>query len=696
MRTYYRCLAVFASILSFTIIQISAQDFDFGNASAIVEYDSLEISVSGKKAELIRFYFHRHQKIRIQDQKGVEAFQKRSLPDNLDPSLITHAPKDRNAGKFLSDVWVDKFDLTITNENGETYKPEYLEDAVPFKSVLLVDDKYGNYFHFDYEFDGLKPGDILDIDYVYSTPYADNLFELITLRIFFNGEFPVIKKDVIFEKAGALEVDVHTYNGEKPVVEEGKSTVYAWHYKNLPGCMAESGARPYKSLPYCIISIKPYGMLYTVPYSFEERFIPFYVFGPLFRESRHLPIVRAMVEGVNTNQYNQLRSFINTQTKGVDDPGGYTQLYKVHNYIANNFSFDGDIDYFNRLDIRNDRLGDYITEEVLRDRSRYDTYVGLIVGLDLDYFTGYISDKRCGIISDNYFEPTLKNDYIFAVPLKDGAVQFLYPKKERFGYFLNELPFYFEDARVRLVCLDDYRNYKAPINDEFRLITTPPSNSADNVRKQSALVKINIDSLCVSLDANISMAGQYSTLGRGAYLYNSCDPSVNPMYCLKLWEGISSVQDPVQFEIENISEDFPYKATIKSSFQSCELISKTADTLELDMSRWFNHVLDTNLNTSGRIMDYYPDFKSTDTYTYKIEFSKKIKVVGSLPNIKVENHYGGFSVRGIQTMDGSIIFTSKFLIAAEKVNAADIQMVAEIQDQIRVLNRYKLRFVVVE
>lgn len=695
MIKFYQNLIIGFFLFLFSLTYLFAQEIDFSKSAAVVEYDSLEISISGKKASFIKFYFHRRLRIKIQSEEGVKTFNKFIIPDIFDPILIIHAPKDRNAGKYFAEVNVENFDVIITKASGEKYTPEVSVVFKNIRSARLRDGKYGSNDRFIYKIENIQQEDILEIDYSYSVPYSENLFNLLTLRIFFHGKYPIIQKDLIFTIAKVLDAEVSTFNSDNPIVNKGKKTVYHWHYEQLPGCMSESGSRPYKSLPYVIISIMPDEMLYTLPYSFEERFIPFYVFGPSFRENRHLTIVRAITEGVNNNQYNQLRRFIESQTQGLPiDTSGYTQLWTIHNFIADNFEFDGDIEYLESLDVRDEKLGDFITKEVLRDRSRYNIYVGIIAALGLNYYTGYLSDIRSGVISSEYFEPTIFNDFIFAVLIKTGSVQFLYPKKDRFGYYLNELPFYFENTLVRLISLNDFRNYKTPIEERFLSINTPPSTSADNMRKQTAIIHINLDSLSMKVETNISLAGQYSTLGRGVYLYNSCDPTVNPMYCMNFWENISFDIEPDFIKIENIEEDFPFKTTINASFQSNNAFSVSSDTLVLDLSGWFCHVVDSNLKADNRYLAYYPDFKSTDVFTYKINFNKKVKILDTLPNVQINNVYGNLTIKSVQNVDGSIILCSRFSVDAEKIHAEKIEMVEKIQKQIKDLNRYKIRFVV--
>ena len=693
------CLISFLGIAVYLLCDsgLYAQNLNLDNAAAIIEYDSLEISTSGKKAGFIKFYFRRKYKVRIQTEAGAEAFSKLSIPESFDPALYHHNPEGRNIGKHLSNINVENFEILIHKIDGQIITPEISPLVETYKSVELSEDKYGNYERYIFNIEDLVPGDVLELEYRFSVPYSENLFSLLTFRIFFHGDFPIINKDFVFILEKSLEAEVNTAFGEDPIIKQGKKTIYSWHFENLEACMNESGIRPQNCLPYVIISIKPYEMIYTLPYSFEEKFIPFYVFGPSIRESRHLTIVRAMMDNVNSSQYNQLRRFMNARLENIpDDSTGYMQLYTVHNYIAENFEFDPDDDYFNRIDTRDEKLGDYTTDGVIRDRSRYNVYVGLIAGLGLNYYTAYLADVRSGVISDFYFEPTISNDYIFAVLLKTGAVQFIYPKKERFGYYLNELPFYFENAVVRLIYLDDFRYIKEPIQEKFLSITTPSSSSSDNTRKQIANVHVDVDKQTVVFDASISLSGQFSTLGRGAYLYNTCDPTVNPLYCIKFWESISPDIDPENQEIVNIEQDYPFKTNIKASFSTDKILSRENDTLILDLSGWFNHIIDLNLNAERRVLTYYPDFKYTDSYTYQLNFDKKVKVLDRLPIIEINNLYGTLILKCVQKLDGTILLSSRVIVKAEKIPPENIMAVSEIQEQIKKLSQIKMKLLLKE
>ena len=82
--------------------------------------------------------------------------------------------------------------------------------------------------------------------------------------------------------------------------------------------------------------------------------------------------------------------------------------------------------------------------------------------------------------------------------------------------------------------LNDYKNYRNPINDTLRQVQLPHSYINDNTRKNNILVKINLDALSASFDARINLSGQYSTLIRGLYQYNYQDETINKLYNKKI------------------------------------------------------------------------------------------------------------------------------------------------------------------
>lgn len=50
-----------------------------------------------------------------------------------------------------------------------------------------------------------------------------------------------------------LEVDTVFVNHNSPIINiNGNAVCYNWTFKNMPGCLDESGSKPYETLPYFV------------------------------------------------------------------------------------------------------------------------------------------------------------------------------------------------------------------------------------------------------------------------------------------------------------------------------------------------------------------------------------------------------------------------------------------------------------
>jgi hypothetical protein len=205
------------------------------------------------------------------------------------------------------------------------------------------------------------------------------------------------------------------------------------------------------------------------------------------------------------------------------------------------------------------------------------------------------------------------------------------------------------------------------------------------------MVEVDLDKMNVKVEANISLNGQFSTLGRGAYLYDSCDPSVNPAYCQKYGESISSDIQPVSYNVNSVDQDFPFKASISASFSADNALSISGDEIILDLGGWISHIRDDNLNAQKRILPYYPDFQYTDTYIFQISFNKAVEMLEPMPIVTMENSYGGIMVNYSNQDDGSILIMSKVIVAAEKIPANNIKDISDIQTKMQEMNNLKIK-----
>ncbi len=695
------CQILFAqTIVSAEYFPAQGQNPSYANQrisshDAIILNEDNIINISGRKAAFIEFTVSKKMRIRILSQIGLERFSNYLLPETFDPTYISHFPPDRNYTYTFSNIKFNNFSGSITTKDGTKKEASIKSQIIQLKMIENYEDHYGDFEKKSYHIGNLNIGDILEVEYSYNMRYPDNISQLSSFRVFFNGDVQKENYSLTLSHFTDLNMDIEFSNAAEPdsAYEADEQKIYVWNKKNLPGCINEPGSRPYHSLPYVIFSVKPYELLYTIPYSFEERYIPFYALFSFQREKNHLGIAKSVQQGTHTKQYTQIDKFLANQTSNIlDDSLGYAKLLKVHHTIVDEFSFDNDTNYFKRIDTRDARMGDYLTKKTLRDISRYDVYVALLLKMNLTYFTTYLCDSRSGELNDVFFGPMYDSDYLLTVLLKNNSIQYIYPKKAQFGYYLNELPFYYEDTKARLVHLNDYRNIKQAMSESQREIKLPNSTMADNIRRNSILVEINLDSLSAHFTSKIHLSGQYSTLIRGLYLNNYQDESVNPLYNKKIWEMNDQVE-VVNQETTVEKKEFPFSTTVKAEYICNDLIEVKEDTMTLNLTDWFNHIIYPNFDTTGRQLDFYPDFRGIDSYVYYIQFNKDVRLIESIKNIKINNAFGELIINVVQANPNTIKLSSSFKTISDSVDVHHMAAVQEIFDNLQRLNQGNLFFV---
>jgi len=658
----------------------------------ILEEDNC-IHIEGQKAEFINFSVTKKLKVKILSEDGVNRFSRFCLPEKFDPSYLSHFPEARNYTNALADIFPNYFKVKIITKEGQEKEAEIYEHDLMLKMVDVTTNYYGNYIQPCYDINNLAVGDELEVEYDYYVRYMPNILALSSFRVFFHND--IYKEDYHLKLIhhDQLEINIDFMNGADPdtVYLDEKERVYEWREKNLADCLDEAGSRPYMELPNLVFSITPYEFLYTYYFSFEERFIPFYAIYATIREKEHLSIARSVHQGVTNSQYSQVNKFIKNETKDIiNDTLKYQRLMTMHHTIAEDFSFANDIDYFKKTDTRRPRFGDYTTKRTIRDISRYDIYACLIRKLDLPYYTAYMCDIRMGEMTNEYFAPMKDNDYMFAVILDNNTVQYVHPKQNRYGYYLNEYPFYYEGAMARLVNLGDYRNYKDFIQKKLRQIRLPNSVIHDNERRTSAMVHVNIDSALVDFKVRMNVSGQYSTMSRGLYLYDIKDKTVNELYNTKVWELNENVK-VIKPKVEVLNKEFPFATRVTADYTSADLTKIIGDTIHLDLSNMFNHIIDHDLSVEDRHLNYYPDFVSQDTYVYYLKFDEDIKLLEEFKEIDIKNEYGELKISINQLQPRNIKISSSFIIKKRMVLAENIDQVESIFSEIRKLNSASLK-----
>lgn len=681
------------SILVVLAVCLTTPLFSTSLSETFILKEENRIDVVGKKSNFITISITKKVRIKINDLKGVERFSKISLPETFDPTYFAHFSKIRNYQYALSEVKILSFSANKITKSGVKLPINYKDK---YRAIVMErgDDQAGGYDLWDYTTTEINVGDEIEIVYSYTVPFDINFYNFISFRIFFHKNIDIKEYTLELAHHPSLNINVEEKNGASPdsIYELENQYTYRWSRKNLKGCIDEVGGRAYTQLPFIVMAILPIDLYYKVPDSFKEKYIPTYAFFASRRENAHMTTKMAIDQGLRTADLGKLYSYIDSHSsKFPDDENGYQSLKSIHTDITDRFTYDNDKESLFGIDNRKDRLGAFIDQGVVREINRYSNYVAITRKLGLHYFTSYLCDVRTGELSGNFYTPMLHSDYLIAVVLKDYHLQYIYPKNSNFGYYINEIPFYFENAKSRLIQPLDYLVVNRQIEEEAKEVRIFSSTENENIRRANVLVKVDLDKSSLAFQAKIDLTGQFSTITRGIYQKNVKNQYVNKIYNEKLWSFDKDIE--VQSEKFVMKDNqFPFQANINAQYSGAHLMKKDGDDYTINMKNWFNHVIYENFQAKDRQLDFYADFKSKDSYVYYFQFSKDVQLTSVESNVNIENEYGIYNFSVTQINPTTIKVSSFYEVNSTSIAASKTKMVEDIFTAIEKSNLMELRF----
>ena len=661
----------------------------FSNEDAVILEEQNIMEASGSKTPFIFIYIEKKFRIKFLTKKGIERYAKIIIPESFDPAFDY---KDIPAGNIkeqhrprLFEIKIEYFAARIIKENGSV-KTADLSDS--FKKEIKMLDYNTNHSHsYEFEVKNLQIGDELEIAYKLELPYVDNWYSYYSTRVFFHGILPKQNYSFVLKTNEKLETKLLFHNGceADSIVNRKKRTYYYFTGINLPGCMEEPGARPHIKLPYFVYDLAPSDdrFYYSAPISMQDGVLPFWLYMLKLREAQAILIKRRTEPIVVDNQFRKVRNFVRNTTASIPPSQAYNKVLRVHHTIVDSFDYQDDYAFRAGLDVKLERLGDFTEDRTLREISRYKLYARTFNLLGVPYHTVYFMDKRIADMGQSYISPIIDNDYAF-VMVHEEQPFYIYPKKSRFGYYTNELPFYWENTEVLFVNFHDlWSDHIADLS----FVNTPTSTLKENFRLSSVQAAINLEKKTVDFNARLTLSGQFSTMMRGFYKYDVADSSINHLYKKKLWM-INDQTDLIKSSISKDSRNFPFKFTINASYTSRGLIDQSADGVySIGLNNWFNHITSDGITNNSRDLAYYPDFLFRDNYKYYLEFEKEV-VILNIEEFKVafENELGKLIIELKQVQPTIYLLQSDFLVNSISVEPRNISAVVEIYNAIQELN----------
>ncbi|MBI9066966.1 MAG: hypothetical protein JEZ09_06715 [Salinivirgaceae bacterium] len=678
-----------ALLLCFTTLVAQKTTINPNDAEIIDE--NVKILINGTRLDFIYYDFIIEKKIVIKSEKGIKYFSSVKIPENFDPTLIKHFPKDRNYQNAFSNIAVKKFEAIISNKDGL----RAVNTKAQKKDVQIVreNNRYGTYNYFTCDINNLEIGDTLILNYNYEIKFFENMTKLLSSRYFFHSNIKKQHSTLSVVRNKKLNIVYTTYNNAEAdtIIESDNNIEHIWKYSNLEGCIFEPGSRPFIELANITFSIEPADLLYRHEQSLVAERMPAWAVYVGYRESNHGGIYAAIDQGVKTKQYRLINSFVNAKISGIsNDSTGIEKLRTIHHSIVEDFEFANDLEYFKNIDTRDQRIGEYLASGRLRDVSRYDTYIALIRSLELNYFTSYLIDNRSGIIDYNFFSPLSESDYLIAAVTNDNKLQYIYPKKHKYAYYLNELPFYYENTFCYLVNMYNYLSPERPISDRLTSTYTPKSSLKSNQRMNNIMVDVDLDGNVLKFKSQTKLKGQFSTLCRGSYLCDYVDETINKTYAIKVWD----INDNVKLHKKNAivtSKEFPFNTKVTAEFDLPNAVKKEGDIYQIDLTNWFNHIIVNGVESKNRNLNFYADFIGQDSYVYFFKFSENIELINDSISCIISNDFAKYELIVEQIQPKSIKISSSFITHNNIVEPEKIQAVIDVYSKIEDLNKYILK-----
>ncbi len=686
----------------------------FKNEDAVILDEHCIYNASGNKVPLF-YYFNKvanyyyfeestqgsnpvvqkHLRIKFLSKNGIKKYSKIVLPESFDPEGDQNSVKleyrdsiYRPKGEFEC---IRYFAARIIKADGR------IENAVVDESIQTdvqrINKIENKFYSWIFRIINLEEGDELELDYSYEGAW--NLHP--SQRIFFNGELPKQNFDLTFRCFAKSSFFFSYYNEAEPsgstmeTLNAPHYTEYYFSKKNLTGGICEAGARPQLQLPYFtyykhlldygLDNPKASGSLMPQAYPWSYTLIPFvgYQYDDL-----KLRLEKRDQTTVSLNQ------FLETEKQKVHDTSYAGISSSIQHTLAEEFGFKKDAASELAGDAELEHLGKYVSDKILRETSRLRIYKEILSRFDREYYLVALTDKRISEINIKQYEPLPAMDSAFAIPTQHNFL-FLYPKAYRFGYEANELPFYYEDVNTILIPQHEpsfkRREYIPQV--DYIFLKTPFSSVKENVRTTNAMLNVSLDSLKMSYSGKIKLAGQFSTLIRGYYIYGDRDTTVNPNY----YHSITALADgKADLKVVNVNRQFPFDASFNTSFTNHRNINKERDGIySVELIDFFNEVVDDKFTSDHRHLDYYPDFQFQDSYKYMMKFDRKIKLenVDSLQK-NIHNSFADYILKTTQVDDQSVLIEISYVVKPEFVLASLARDVSDVFDEIKKVNNASL------
>ena len=607
------------------------------------------------------------------------------LPETFDPNfdfrIIPESKKYMRYGPAYYNHKITLFASRIIKENGDTI------DGIQ-RLITKVETKYRNrlplrLYWYQYDVSTIQAGDLVDIIYRVEIPYYENPKEFNCQRIFFNSDDYKKKSSIYLSFPNTARAKLDLVNGLKitKTEETRKRTRYWFDLENLAPNISEINGRPHLTLPHLVVNATQSGAwIATSGHNGVAGYMPYWVYAVAGNRNTWHPSEKRRVSESIDKQNKLIDAFTVNSTKHIPDSLKFAKMCYLHNLISDSFNFQNDWASYAGWDLSLQNVGTNVEKRNLRQISRYNLYHKLFYNIEIPYYTTYLIDNRVGAISDKYMSPIIGNERCYSVATNNRLVHF-YPKKSRYGYAVDEIPFYWENSTQILI----YFNRDISPENMGRTVFTkmPASDVKENYRSANTQCNVKTESQDLYFKTLLALSGQFSTMTRGVYLYDHADSSINKRYQKKIFEHDGRTILTSQ-ELISKANVYPFRASFSLDYES------KANGSSIALKNWFPHIVESSYEAQTRTLPFYFDFLFNDSFRYFIEFDQPIDMVEFPEDVLIESSAGFYKFTLTQMNDTTLLLHSIFIVNKQVVNPEHSLDLEEIFEQIKKINQSKI------
>lgn len=656
------------------------QDTVYKNQDAVILFEETTIDVEVQNIKRYQIY-------QFNTQQSIQKYNMFRVPVSMEPSMdeICNVYKHDTISfpKLLYEK-INFFDARIIR-NGEFVKAILQELA--FRSEELYGDKVLPYYVHYFYVRNLEPGDQLEVITSHHWPawtsayYLNSTLPKQEIILTVNNDY--LGKVYLNENNQlARLVDAEVSTGEKafkftftdvkPVYKHASTFL-----KELPHVefyYDKTAQRSYKIFAEDVVDTLTWSKYL---YQWVKRIDP--------NEPRSW-------ETYDDQTYLTSQFFRKVKSMAPDTTDPFSIAEFMHNYTADQLKFKHDYYFIIHEEPGFVDMGKYLKNGILRETARYQYYYHLFDRLNIEYFLVPFQDRRIAHVDVDRFHPLHMGNVGYGIILPDQSVMLFHPKTARFGWYTNELPFYFHNEFTFMIPQTVPRKIydKDPDQILYPIIKVSPSRKTENQKEVSGDWNINLEKGYCEVENDLALSGQFSTLTRGYYLYGWKDTTISPTYYADIFANYANIK--VNSTVTKSEKKFPFRHIFKLTSDSLPNIFSTIDGYKIVNLSGLLNIHYEELDSSRQWADYQPDFCGIENYTIDLWFDKLVEIA-DLEKFQLKIVEDEFELHSAITKmsDNGYQLTVRWEINADRIPAKKIGSLSEAYRYLKFLSKLKLK-----